>query len=364
MYAAVSKVRAILVLVLKQEEEIAFLSLCMGVLPSPFSSHYISSNSSAVLSAGRWNSENSGECWFLLCREGILVLVFYAKNLSALRACCIPCTISALCSLVPQHLALSAPVPVHLNKHQVTYLSVSAALMPFCRHNKAKVSAICFWVLFLFIKNDSSSCCLSPSEPTEAMQGTEPGRQGAQQPVTTDPLCLQQPAGAPASPQLRHKANRQDGAAQVFLGNSFLHNPALRHLLFAAVQLRGRAHAEALEEQILLSLPSGRCPPYAMPLQSKNHSCASWDLCPPRVWPSFPWGTILHPLEKPKLQQLQGWSSKYFPWQIFKGDVREGFISPSCAMPTSDLDIYNISFYNQPQLTGTWRARFISFCWL
>lgn len=31
----------------------------------------------------------------------------------------------------------------------------------------------------------ASRYCLSPSEPTEAMQGTEPGWQGTQQPVTT-----------------------------------------------------------------------------------------------------------------------------------------------------------------------------------
>lgn len=63
------------------------------------------------------------------------------------------------------------------------------------------------------------------------------------------PPCLQQPAGAPASPRLKHKPNSQDRPACVFLGNSFLQNPAVRHLFFAAVQLRGRAHAEVLEEQ-------------------------------------------------------------------------------------------------------------------
>lgn len=108
-----------------------------------------------------------------------------------------------------------------------------------------------------------------------------------------DPLCLQPPAGAPASPQLKH--NSQDRPARVFPGNSFLHNPALRHLLFAAVQLRRQSPRRGIEGAEL-SLPSGRCPPYAMPLQSKCHSCASWDLCLPRAWPSFPWGTILHPL--------------------------------------------------------------------
>lgn len=130
-----------------------------------------------------------------------------------------------------------------------------------------------------------ASCyCLSPSEPTEAIQDIEPGWQSTAA-SDHDPLCLQPPAGAPASPQLKH--NSQDRPARVFPGNSFLHNPALRHLLFAAVQLRRQSPRRGIEGAEL-SLPSGRCPPYAMPLQSKCHSCASWDLCLPRAWPSFP----------------------------------------------------------------------------
>lgn len=278
----------------------------MGVLPSSFSSHYVSSNSPAVLSAGRWNSENSGECWFLLCREGILILVFYTTNLSALRSYCIPCTISAFCSLAPQHLALSAPLPAHLNKHQFICcgetaershisqcISSSDALLQtqqskdFCNLFLGTVPIYQQWLFLL----------LPQSLWAHRGHARHRARLAAYTAASDhNPLCLQQPAGAPASPQLQHKASSQDRAARVFQGNSFLHKPALRHSFFAAVQLRGRAHAEALEEQSFLSLPPGRCPPFTVPLQNGCHSCTSWDLCPPRAWPSFPSGTILPPL--------------------------------------------------------------------
>lgn len=119
MFAAVPKVRTVLVLVFKTGGRNRIFVPVYGSSSFPFTPPIVSPL--AVLQScqlGRWNSEYSGDCWFLLCRGGLLVLVFYTTNLSALRACCIPCTISAFCSLVPQHLAVYAPFPVHLNIHQ------------------------------------------------------------------------------------------------------------------------------------------------------------------------------------------------------------------------------------------------------
>lgn len=99
----------------------------------------------------------------------------------------------------------------------------------------------------------ASFYCLRLPKPTQTVQSTEPGWPCMQQLVTTT-CCASSipatiPARAPASPQLKHEPNSPVKPACVFLDNSFLHNPDLRHLFSAAVQLTGRTCAEVLEEQ-------------------------------------------------------------------------------------------------------------------
>lgn len=102
--AAVPKVRTAPVLAFKTGGRNRIFIPAYRSSPFPFllPSSPPTARSYSPLQLGRWNPEKSGECWLLLFREGIRVLVFYAASLSALGVCCIACTISALYALVPQ----------------------------------------------------------------------------------------------------------------------------------------------------------------------------------------------------------------------------------------------------------------------
>lgn len=125
---------------------------------------------------------------------------FYTASLSAFRARCLACTISGFYALVPQLTSYS------LKKHNNTntslfamakwlkeamYCSVSAALMPFAGTTEQgllqSISGYCSYLSVTSLQLIAVLAffyCLSPPKPTQTVQGTEPGWQGTQQPVT------------------------------------------------------------------------------------------------------------------------------------------------------------------------------------